>query len=116
VIPGAALNVAAIVHGDEALMAVVFIFTIHFFDCHFRPDKFPLDTVMFTGRTTIEELRYERPLELERLEASGELESRLVDALPPAVQRRARVAGYLALALGVGIVVAILWALARGGL
>jgi cytochrome b subunit of formate dehydrogenase len=114
VMPGWLLNVAGIVHGDEALMAVVFIFTIHFFNSHFRPDKFPLDTVMFTGRVGLEELRHERPLEYERLEQTGELERRLVDALPPAAQRAARVFGYLALGLGVVIVAMILWALFNG--
>ena len=37
------------IHGEEALLAVVFIFTIHFFNGHLRPEKFPMDTVIFTG-------------------------------------------------------------------
>lgn len=114
VMPGWLLNVAAIVHGDEALMAVVFIFTIHFFNCHFRPDKFPLDTVMFTGRISLEELRHERPLEYERLDRTGELDRRLVEPLPLAAQQAARVFGYLALGLGVAIVAMIVWSLLNG--
>jgi hypothetical protein len=42
--------VAIIVHSDEALLAVGFIFTIRFFNGHLRPEKFPMDPVIFTGR------------------------------------------------------------------
>ena len=42
VLPGWSVNVATIIHSDEALLAVGFIFTIHFFNTHFRPDKFPI--------------------------------------------------------------------------
>jgi len=40
-LPGWAINVATIIHSDEALLAVGFIFTVHFFNTHFRPDRFP---------------------------------------------------------------------------
>ncbi len=48
VMPGWMINVATTIHSDEALLAVGFIFTIHFFNTHFRPEKFPMDTVIFT--------------------------------------------------------------------
>jgi hypothetical protein len=32
------------------LAIVGFIFTVHFFNTHLRPEKFPMDTVIFTGR------------------------------------------------------------------
>ena len=32
-----------------AFLAAVFLFTVHFFNNHFRPDKFPQDITMFTG-------------------------------------------------------------------
>jgi len=54
-LPGIAINIAAIVHSDEALLAAGFIFTIHFFNGHFRIDKFPFDPVIFTGRISLEE-------------------------------------------------------------
>jgi cytochrome b subunit of formate dehydrogenase len=72
VIPGWSLNVATIIHSDEALLAVAFIFTIHFFNTHFRPDKFPMDPVIFTGRLTLDELKYDKPAEYEALVASGD--------------------------------------------
>ena len=48
-LPGWSFNVATIVHGEEAFLAAVFLFSVHYFNCHFRPDKFPQDICMFTG-------------------------------------------------------------------
>ena len=79
-LPGWAFNVASIVHGEEAFLAVVFLFTVHFFNNHFRPDKFPQNTTMFTGRVPLEEYKHEHRREYERLRASGELEKYLVYA------------------------------------
>ena len=50
VLPGWTINVATIIHSEEALLAAGFIFTIHFFNGHLRPEKFPMDPVVFTGR------------------------------------------------------------------
>ncbi|WP_395686384.1 cytochrome C [Caenimonas koreensis] len=79
-LPGWVFNVAAIFHGEEAFLAVVFLFTVHFFNNHFRPDKFPVEVAMFTGTLSLEHFRREHALEYERLVASGELQGRLVDA------------------------------------
>jgi cytochrome b subunit of formate dehydrogenase len=79
-LPGWAFNVAQIVHGEEAFLAAVFLFTVHFFNNHFRPDKFPQDTTMFTGRVPLEIYKHEHRREYERLRASGELQKYLVDA------------------------------------
>ena len=48
-VPGWAVNVATTIHSDEALLAVSFIFVVHFFNTHVRPEKFPIDTVIFHG-------------------------------------------------------------------
>lgn len=74
-VPGSWFNVALLLHGDEALLAVWFIFTIHFFNTHLRPGSFPMDTVIFTGRQTQEELAEKHPAEYERLLAQGKLEA-----------------------------------------
>jgi len=79
-LPGWVFNVAAIVHGEEAILAVVFLFTVHFFNNHFRPDKFPLDTTMFTGSVPLEHYRHEHRREYDRLVASGELDKHLIAA------------------------------------
>jgi len=74
VMPGYWLNIATIIHSDEALLASGFIFTIHFYNTHLRPEKFPLDPVIFVGQITLDELKHERPREYDQLVASGELE------------------------------------------
>lgn len=79
-LPGWVFNVAAIFHGEEAFLAVVFLFTVHFFNNHFRPDKFPVEIVMFTGTMPLDHYRHEHRVEYERLLASGELDKFVVDA------------------------------------
>jgi cytochrome b subunit of formate dehydrogenase len=81
-LPGWIFNVAMIVHGYEALLAIGFIFTIHFFNTHIRPGAFPVDEVIFTGTLPEEELRHDRPEEYRRLVESGEIDS-LRSPAPP---------------------------------
>jgi cytochrome b subunit of formate dehydrogenase len=71
-LPGIAINVAHIMHSDEALLAVGFIFIVHLFNTHIQFEKFPLNKVMFNGKVTAEELRHERPLEWERMQENPE--------------------------------------------
>ena len=73
VLPGWIVNLAQIIHSQEALLAAGFILTFHFFNSHFRLEKFPLDTVMFSGRITEAELRHERARQYERLSRRGRL-------------------------------------------
>jgi hypothetical protein len=111
VIPGWFLNVSTIIHSDEALLAVGFIFTIHFFNTHFRPDKFPMDPVIFTGRVSLDELKYDKPAEYARLKASGDLERHLVEPFPKQVERGFRVFGFIALAIGLTLIALIVYAM-----
>ena len=74
VLPGWAVNVATTIHSDEALLAVSFIFVVHFFNTHFRPEKFPIDTVIFTEGMPLEEFQRDRPREYRQLVESGELD------------------------------------------
>ena len=83
VLPGWALNAAYIAHSDEALLATGFIFLFHFFHTHLRPESFPMDPVVFTGRMPLERFKEERPLEYQRLVASGELDKLIVPAPTP---------------------------------
>jgi cytochrome b subunit of formate dehydrogenase len=110
ILPGWFINVATIIHSDEALLAVGFIFTVHFFNTHFRPDKFPMDTVIFTGRVPLEEFKLDRPEEYRRLVESGELEKHLVKPLPPLVVRSLKIFGATALAIGLILIALIIWA------
>jgi len=112
-LPGTVFNLALLIHGEEALLAVCFIFTIHFFNSHLRPEKFPVDKVIFTGVLPEEELRHERPAEYERIAASGQLE-RLVSSPPTsATLVWTRVSTLLAVALGLVLVLLTIWALLR---
>jgi cytochrome b subunit of formate dehydrogenase len=110
-LPGSFINVATIIHSDEALLAVGFIFTVHFFNTHLRPEKFPMDITVFTGRVPLAELKRDKPREYENLVASGKLEENLVEPYPPIVVKTIRGFGWTALALGFGIVVWIIYAM-----
>jgi cytochrome b subunit of formate dehydrogenase len=110
-IPGWFLNVATIIHSDEALLAVGFIFTVHFFNTHLRPEKFPMDIVIFTGRMSLEEFKHDKPAEYEELVAKGELEKYLVEPYQPIVIKAVRVFGWTALSVGFSIVVWIIYAM-----
>ncbi|MBF0503557.1 MAG: hypothetical protein HQL14_00500 [Candidatus Omnitrophica bacterium] len=114
VLPGWVINVATIIHSDEALLAAGFIFTIHFFNTHFRPEKFPMDTVIFTGRMSIEELKRERPLEYEALVNSGKLEGQMVEPMPPKKILALRVFGWTALSIGLVLVICIIYTMIFG--
>jgi cytochrome b subunit of formate dehydrogenase len=114
IIPGWAINVATIVHSDEALLAVGFIFTVHFFNTHFRPDKFPMDTVMFTGRVPLEELKHDKPREYEELVANGDLEKHLVSPFHEPVARGFKIFGFTALAVGLTLIALIIYAMLFG--
>jgi cytochrome b subunit of formate dehydrogenase len=111
ILPGSAINVATIIHSDEALLATGFIFTIHFFNTHFRPEKFPMDPVIFTGKMSIEELKRERPELYERLSRSGELERSLAEPATPLFSRTARIFGLTALVVGLLLIALILYAM-----
>jgi cytochrome b subunit of formate dehydrogenase len=78
ILPGFVFNIATIIHQEEALLATIFLFTVHFFNAHFRPDKFPMSTTIFTGSIPLDEFKHEHKLEYERLKASGEIEKHLV--------------------------------------
>jgi len=73
-LPGWAINIAHIIHSDEALLAAGFIFSIHFFNTHFRIEKFPMDTVIFSGRVSKNEMLHERRRWYDRLVAQGRLD------------------------------------------
>ena len=73
-LPGWVINIALIVHSDEALLAAGFIFTIHFFNTHFRLEKFPMDTVIFSGRISKSEMLHERKRWYDRLVATNRLD------------------------------------------
>jgi cytochrome b subunit of formate dehydrogenase len=110
-LPGWAVNVATTIHSDEALLAVCFIFSVHFFNTHFRPEKFPIDTVIFTGGMPLEEFQADRPREYEEMVASGELEKNLMPAPEPLARKMWRRLGFTALGIGLALIGLILYAM-----
>ncbi len=114
VLPGWTLNAAYVIHSDEALLATGFIFLFHFFHTHLRPESFPMDTVVFTGRMPLETFKEERPLEYARLVAQGKLEELLAPAPTSGEMARAYIFGFTALIIGIVLAVFIFWALLGG--
>ncbi len=71
-LPGYFINLALLLHLFEAIMAVALKFVVHVIVAHFRPEVWPGDTTIFTGRVSRERLRREHPAHWKRLEAEGE--------------------------------------------
>ncbi|MCX6634996.1 MAG: hypothetical protein NT090_07945 [Acidobacteria bacterium] len=109
--PGWMVNVATTIHSDEALLAVGFIFTVHFFNTHFRPEKFPIDTVIFTGGMPLEEFKIDRPREYQELVDSGKLEEKLMPPPVPLAVKLWRRFGFTALTIGLLLVALIVYAM-----
>jgi thiosulfate reductase cytochrome b subunit len=107
VLPGEALNAAKVVHSEEALLAVGFIFAIHFFHNALRPEKAPVDLSMLTGLTSEEELQEERPEYMKRLRQEGVLD--VVRAAAPSRMSLwlATLAGLAAIAVGLALLAGI---------
>jgi predicted CXXCH cytochrome family protein len=108
VLPGWALNVAFLVHSDEALLAVGFIFFFHFFHTHLRPEAFPLDPTIFLGGMPLERFKEERPAEYQRLVAAGELDAQLMPPPSERTTRRAMRFAWTAFAVGLTLAVFLL--------
>ena len=80
-LPGEFIPAAQVVHGGEALLAILAVLVWHFYAVHLRQ----FNRSMFTGELSEEEMEHEHPLELERIKA-GKAEA----AADPAVLARRR--------------------------
>ena len=107
--PGWIFNVATLAHGEEAFLAICFLFTVHFFNNHFRPDKLPPpDIVMFTGTMPLEDFAREHGIEYRELLASGELEKHLVHPPSHAMTIGSRILGLVLLSFGLTLLALVL--------
>jgi len=70
--PSWLITAAQIVHGEEATLAILFLFTVHFYNVHLKPSIFPMNWAWLNGRITVENLKHEHPLEYDRMK--GDLE------------------------------------------
>lgn len=109
-LPGWVINMAAVVHSEEAFLAAIFIFTVHFFNNHLVPNKFPLERNIFTGSYPLTAMKSERPLEYERMLTEGKLEA--MTTAPPGIgtQLFASLFGLGSLLLGLVLTALIVWA------
>lgn len=98
--PGWALNAVLVIHSEEGLLAILFIFMIHFVNTHLRPGSFPMDLVVFTGVESEHEYKTKRALEYQRMIEEGKLESRLASAPTRLGILLAHVVGFAAIAIG----------------
>jgi cytochrome b subunit of formate dehydrogenase len=110
-LPGWAINIAHIIHSDEALLAAGFIFSIHFFNTHFRIEKFPMDTVIFSGRVSKNEMLHERRRWYDRLVADGRLDEHRVRDEWVRWRSIARSFGYFFFGLGLILLALIIYAM-----
>ena len=113
-LPGWALNAALVIHSEEGLLAILFIFSIHFVNTHLRPDSFPMDMVIFTGRESEEEFKTRRPDEYKRMLAGGKSATRITDAPPQWLINFSRVVGFTAILIGLTLLVLTLSAYIAG--
>ena len=111
-LPGWVINIAMLIHSDEALLAAGFIFSIHFFNTHFRIEKFPMDTVIFSGRISKTEMIHDRKRWYDRLVAAGKLDQHRVKDEWDQWKRIARSFGYLFFGVGVLLLLLIIYAMA----
>jgi cytochrome b subunit of formate dehydrogenase len=104
-LPGWALNAVLVIHSEEGLLAILFIFSIHFVNTHLRPDSFPMDMVIFTGVESEAEFKHKRKQEYERLAREGKLEQKVATA--PALWQInfAKIVGFTAIAIGLTLLV-----------
>ena len=108
ILPGWVFNVVMLIHGEEAFLAAVFLFTVHFFNNHFRPDKLPPpDVVMFTGTQSLEEFKREHTIQYERLVETGQLEKYLVDVPSKKMALGSKILGIVLLTFGLGLLAVV---------
>ena len=114
-LPGWMFNVATIIHSDEALLATGFIFTVHFFNTHGRPEKFPMDFVIFNGEMPKEEFIEERGDQWRRYQEMGITED-FVKEKPSGVLYDfiLKTFGFTAVFIGVALVILMIYAFMHG--
>lgn len=110
-LPGWVINISLLIHSDEALLAAGFIFSIHFFNTHFRIEKFPMDTAIFSGRVSKAEMLHERRRWYDRLVASGKLEQHRVRDEWLRWKNIARSFGYSFFGIGIILLLLIVYAM-----
>jgi len=66
-LPGVVVAAMRTIHGLEATFAVLVVLLWHSYGVIFKPEVFPLDTSIFTGKISVERLKEEHELEYEKI-------------------------------------------------
>ncbi|NOZ37501.1 MAG: hypothetical protein GXP11_05430 [Gammaproteobacteria bacterium] len=77
IMPGYLMNAAYIMHTDEALLAILFLFFVHWYNVHYAPEKFPAATVWLTGYLTENEMIHEHYSQYVRIMIEQGLEDQI---------------------------------------
>jgi len=112
-LPGWVFNVALIFHGEEAVLAAGFLFTVHFFNNHWRPEQFPLDIRIFTGVMPLEKFKEEHAIQYKRLRDNGELSKYLVDAPSRPMTLGSKILGFTLMGCGLFLLVFVVYGLTK---
>ncbi len=78
VFPGIVLNVAYIVHSYEALLALLFLFFITWYNEFYSPEKFPIPTGFFSGYISEPQMIHEHYFRYVELMKNADLEQEIV--------------------------------------
>ena len=104
-LPGWSLNIAVLLHRAEALLAVTYIFVVHFFVGHLRPMSFPMNEAMFSGSVPIDEIMEEKPAWIERIRQEGRQTGLRAEQPVPWYRVTYYVFGYAVLTSGIYLLV-----------
>ncbi len=107
-LPGTTLNIAQVIHSTQALLATGFVFAVHFFNTHIRPDKFPADMSVLSGLVSEHEFKEERPDYFQRLQREGKLDAMRTTSPGLFVLTCIRLFGFTALAIGLALLVGMI--------
>jgi predicted CXXCH cytochrome family protein len=91
VLPGIVVAATRVMHGLEATFAVSVVILWHSWGVMLRPEVFPLDTTIFSGKMSMSRLKHEHPLEYERLfpdRARAEADDDGAESPAPGLSRR----------------------------
>ena len=98
-LPGQWIPAAQVVHGGEAILAILAVLVWHFYSVHLRS----FNRAMFTGQLNEHEMEHEHPLELERIKAGTAHPAHDPEAVAKRQKIFLPVAGVIAAALLAGI-------------
>jgi cytochrome b subunit of formate dehydrogenase len=107
IMPGWLLNVMLLLHRAEALLAMLYIFIVHFSIGHLRHGMFPMNECMFSGSVELEKERHEKAAWIGRLEMEGKIHKVAVAGPPQWYRVLYFVFGYTAIAVGLYLLINI---------